>query len=67
MTHTINTAKTAAVAWDYYWLPITKDTPRGVKLQLLTQGGVAIYGHWDGKNTFYEAWAPMPKKPEWMK
>lgn len=51
-----------AVDHDYYWLPIDKDTPRGVKLQLLNTGGVAVYGHYDGKDTFWQAWAPLPKK-----
>lgn len=41
MTHTINTTHTAAVATDYYWIPIDANTPRGVKLQLLGKGGVA--------------------------
>jgi len=63
MTHTINRDKTAAVATDYYWIPITKDTPRGVKLQLLGIGGVAAYGIWDGKSQFFTHWAPLPKKP----
>ena len=63
MTHTLNTDKTAAVAVDYYWLPINKDTPRGVKIQLLGLGGVAAYGVWDGKSRFWSHWAPLPKKP----
>lgn len=64
MTHTINSAGTAAVAVDYYWLPIDGDTPRGVKLQLLGKGGVATYGIWNGRDTFYTHWAPLPKKPD---
>ena len=66
MTHTLNTDKTVAVAPDNYWLRIDKDTPRGVKMQLLGIGGVAAYGEWDGKNKFWKAWAPLPKKPDWM-
>ena len=38
-THTINQRYGVAVATDYYWIPITADTPRGVKVQLLTIGG----------------------------
>jgi hypothetical protein len=63
MTHTISNDKNVAVATDYYWLPIDKDTPRGVKIQLLGKGGVAAYGIWNGKDTFYTHWAPLPKKP----
>ena len=50
-----------AVATDYYWQPIDADTPRGVKLQLLGAGGVAVHGMWDGKNKFWTHWAPLPK------
>lgn len=67
MTHTINASKTVAVSPDYFWLPINADTPRGVKVQLLGIGGVAAYGVWDGRNRFWQAWAPLPKKPEWLK
>jgi len=62
MSHTINNAKSAAVATDYYWEPVGPSTPRGVKVQLLTQGGVAVYGLWDGKDKFYSHWAPCPKR-----
>ena len=64
MTYAINNAGTVAVATDCYWIPIDENTPRGVKLQLLTKGGVAIYGHWDRRETFYTHWAPLPKKPK---
>ncbi len=35
--------------------------PSGVKLLLLTRGGVCIVGHWiaDG---FFVAWSPLPKR-----
>lgn len=62
MNHRINTDKTVAVATDYYWIPIDADTPRGVKLQLLGSGNVAVYGAWDGKNPFWTHWAPLPKR-----
>jgi hypothetical protein len=64
MTHTLNSDKSVAVAVDYYWLPIDNDTPHGAKLQLLGKGGVAIYGTYDGKATFFTHWAPLPRKPE---
>lgn len=62
MTHTINVTGTVAVATDYYWQPIDTNTPRGVKLQLLGKGGVAVYGTWNGKDPFYTHWAPVPKR-----
>ena len=62
MTHTINSSSTVAVAVDYYWQPIDTNTPRGVKLQLLGKGGVAVYGTWNGKDPFYTHWAPVPKR-----
>ena len=62
MTHTINSTSTVAVATDYYWQPIDTNTPRGVKVQLLGKGGVAVYGTWNGKDPFYTHWAPVPKR-----
>jgi hypothetical protein len=38
--------------------------PTGTKVQLLGQGGLPQYGTWDGKNTFWTAWAPLPKHRE---
>jgi hypothetical protein len=64
MTHTLNADQTVAVAVDYYWLDIDAHTPRGVKLQLLGRGGVAVYGEWDGKNPFWVKWAPVPKNKD---
>ena len=61
-THTINTAGTVAVATDVYWIPIDKDTPRSVKLQLLSIGGVAQYGVLQADTSFYTHWCPLPKK-----
>lgn len=59
--HRINTNRTAAVAEDYYWSPMSA-CPRGVKVQLLGQGGVATYGLYDGKSTFWQGWAPLPQR-----
>jgi hypothetical protein len=63
-THTINTNHAVAVATDTYWLPIDKDTPRSVKLQLLSIGGVAQYGTLGSDVSFYTHWCPVPKKPK---
>lgn len=63
-THTINSTKTVAVATDTFWMPIDKDTPRSVKLQLLSIGGVAQYGNLQADTSFYTHWCPVPKKPK---
>ena len=60
-THTLNAAKTVAVATDTFWIPIDADTPRAVKLQLLGKGGVAHYGSYGGDD-FWTHWCPLPKK-----
>lgn len=61
MTHRITTDGTAAVATDYYWMPM-RTCPIGVKVQLDNPGGVAIYGQWDGKDPQFKGWAPCPKR-----
>ena len=58
---TLNSGKTVAVATDVYWMPVDKDTPRGVKLQLLGKGGVAHYSKYNGAE-FWTHWCPLPKK-----
>ena len=63
-THVLNSTKTVAVATDVYWMPIDKDTPRSVKLQLLSIGGVAQYGTLGSDPTFFTHWCPVPKKPK---
>jgi hypothetical protein len=60
--HRFNTDKTVVVATDYFWLPITSETPLGAKLQLLTLGGVAMYGNHTTKSDFCTHWAPLPKR-----
>lgn len=52
---------TAIVDTDYYWQPM--DTcPKSAKVQLLSVHGVAVYGEYHGKETFWVGWAPLPKK-----
>jgi hypothetical protein len=55
-----------AVDRTYYWQPMAT-CPRGVKVQLLGNGGVATYAAYDGRNTFWRAWAPLPTLPKEMK
>lgn len=61
MSHRITTDGAAAVAVDYYWLPM-ESCPRGVKVQLLNPGGVAIYGTYSGVEADWLGWAPCPKR-----
>ena len=56
----IDSSGAAAVDPDYFWQPMTT-CPRGVKVQLLGKGGVAMYGNYNGKDQFYTHWAPLPK------
>lgn len=57
----LNADQTVAVDRDYFWQPMST-CPRGVKCQLLGAGGVAIYASWDGKDDFWQGWAPLPKR-----
>lgn len=53
---------TAPVA---YWLdPAESPPPQACKLLLLTQGGVAVLGHWGDDCV---AWSPLPKIPQRLK
>lgn len=66
MTVKITTDRAAAVDQGYFWQPL--DTcPLSVKVQLLTTTGVAVYGRYSKGVKGYAGWAPLPKKPEWMK
>jgi hypothetical protein len=56
----IDNSGAAAVDYNYFWQPIAT-CPRGVKVQLLGSGGVALYGQFNGKDSFYTHWAPLPK------
>jgi hypothetical protein len=48
------------------WLcPTEYPPPRGIKLQVLTWGGIGTEGHWD--QTLYAAWSPMPDTPQHIK
>jgi hypothetical protein len=60
MTPALDSTGVAAVDHSYFWQPIAT-CPRGVKVQLLGAGGVAMYGTYNGKDKFYTHWAPLPK------
>jgi hypothetical protein len=53
----------AVVDHDYYWQPI-ETCPAGRKVQLLSALGCAVYGTYNGRDTFWIMWAPLPKKPK---
>lgn len=57
----LNRDKTVSVDPSYFWRPMA-DCPLGVKVQLLGQGGVATYGHYTRGDTFWQGWAPLPKR-----
>lgn len=50
----------AAVDKAYFWRSMAS-CPLNAKVQLLGEGGVAVYGTYNGKDTFWNAWAPLPK------
>ena len=61
MNHKIDSTGTAAVATDYYWLPIDENTPRGVKMNLINRAaGVTHIGVYLSSDKYYTHWAPLP-------
>jgi len=62
MTFKLNTEKTVAVCTDHYWLPISADTPLGVKVLLLNErAGVATLGQYE-TDSYWTHWSPLPRK-----
>jgi len=58
---TINNAHTVAVNQALPWLPVGKNTPVGVKLQLINRrNGVATYGIYH-KGSDWTHWQGLPK------
>jgi hypothetical protein len=66
VTVKLTSDKAAAVDQTYYWRRLDS-CPLSAKVQLLTAGGVAVYGQFSPGTKGYLGWAPLPKKPEWMK
>ena len=65
----LDSTKTAFVDDEYFWRPIGT-APLGAKLQLLTEGGVAIHGKLslrDRDSGHYLGWTPLPKIPGELK
>lgn len=65
MTVKLNNDKSVAVDQTYFWQPL-HTCPLSAKVQLLTDGGVAVYGQYQPGVGGYLGWAPLPKKPGWM-
>lgn len=57
----VNSDRTAAVDRNTKWIPIDENTPRGVKLQLISKkNGVALYATYSPSNTFFTHYYPLP-------
>lgn len=65
MTHKIDSTATTAVCTKTAWMPIDNQTPRGVKVLLLTTHRVAIIGQHPSAGTI--GWHPLPHIPESLK
>lgn len=61
MVHKITADGAAAVSPGIKWIPVSQDTPRGVKLQLISKKyGVAQSGIYSPNDKFFTHWAPLP-------
>lgn len=65
MTVKLTSDKAAVVDSAYYWRSL-ETCPLSAKVQLLTAGGVAVYGQYSPGQKGYLGWAPLPKRPAWM-
>jgi hypothetical protein len=61
MTHTIKDRE-VAVSTEVYYLPMSS-CPVGVKCLLLNPGGSAVLAQYNGKETCWQGWYPLPRKP----
>jgi len=62
MSVATNRDGTVGVDPDYHWRPMST-CPRGVKLILKGQSGVALLAQYDGKDPWWVGWAPLPTNP----
>ncbi len=65
MTFRMNADKNAAVALHYYYLPI-ESCPKGVSIIGLSKGGVARVDKVGSDPGDLVAWAPLPRRPQWL-
>lgn len=59
--HRLTADGAAAVATDFFYNEDMSRAPRGAKLVLLGEGGVASIGTYAGE-PFWIGWAPLPKR-----
>lgn len=59
MTANLDSTGSTSVDRDYHWQPMST-CPIGVKVQLKGAGGVAVYGQYNNKESFWVGWAPLP-------
>jgi hypothetical protein len=61
--HKINSDHTAAVAQDFFWIPISETPPpQGVKLLLINiNAGIAQFGTLKSGDDWYTHWQALPK------
>jgi hypothetical protein len=58
----VNNTRTAAVDQTRYWLPVNSDTPRGVKMLLLSLYGTAVCsGASNLVSEYFAGWYPLDK------
>jgi hypothetical protein len=57
----LNTDKSVAVSYDTFFNEDLSTCPKGVKVQLLGAGGVAVYSQYKGED-FWIGWCPVPKR-----
>lgn len=65
-TSVLNSSKEVAVDRGYHWQKLDS-CPAGVKCQLLTRFGIAIYGQYKKGDAGIVAWAPLPTIPPEIK
>lgn len=65
MTYTLNSDRSAAVAIDYVWQPMSM-CPAGSRILGLSEQGVARVDIYNGKAGDLIAWAPLPRRPKWL-
>ncbi len=58
--------KSVAVDRGLFWQPIAS-CPMGLKVQLLTRYGIAVYGQYRLSDRSFIAWAPLPTIPPEIK
>lgn len=66
MNYRINHDRSAAVAHDTHYRPM-HTCPIATKVILLGAGGVATIGQYNGRDTFWQGWHPLPTMPKQRK